>query len=341
MKKKIIFYFWIAIAIGLFSECAPNNNSKNQEVQQQVSQEQQEIEDESKLKPVENGKMYTVNGVSFNMIDVKGGTFTMGNTDYPSWVGKGTDELDNFYSQQVTLNDFAIGQTEVTCDLWKAVMGDFPLKRITKGTRAQIDARDAKIAEQYKDGYPMAYISYEYCMEFIKKLNEITGEKFRLPTEAEWEYAAAGGQADCHYIFSGSDIIDDVAWFNCKSTHPVMQLKPNQLGIYDMSGNVEELCEDFFDFKRDNWELSVVQLPPATNPVCRETTFKLNSHYSWNGLDKKKIFYRVVKGGSFKSYVTGELSDLYIHNRYFKVFHTTVETENNSGYEGVGFRLAR
>ena len=171
---------------------------------------------------------FTVNGVTFTMIAVEGGTFSMGATSE-----QGSDAFsDESPVHSVTLSDYHIGETEVMQELWQAVMGSNP---------------------SLFSGYPqrpVEWVSWNDCQTFIEKLNQLTGKNFRLPTEAEWEYAARGGNKSQGYKYSGSNTIDDVAWYTDNSssrrTHDVKTKQANELGIYDMSGNVWEWCQDWY-----------------------------------------------------------------------------------------------
>lgn len=170
-------------------------------------------------------KNYTVNGVTFTMISVQGGTFQMGATSEQQ-----NPDDDGKPVHTVTLSDYSIGETEVTQELWMAVMGSNP--SYFSGTNL-----------------PVEFVSWNYCQDFIKKLNGLTGANFRLPTEAEWEYAARGGNKSRQTQYAGSNNIDEVAWYINNSgskTHAVKTKQPNELGLYDMSGNVWEWCQDWY-----------------------------------------------------------------------------------------------
>ena len=179
---------------------------------------------------------FTVGGVTFTMVTVEGGTFTMQTTDSYQYH----DYLSYFdrQSHQVTLSSYCIGQTEVTQELWEAVMGSN--------------------LSYYNDDWkqPMENVSWNKCQEFILKLNAITGRRFRMPTEAEWEFAARGGNLGRGYAHSGGNDVNAVAWYwdNIPSQYQdsyicgpqrVAAKFPNELGLYDMNGNVAEMCQDY------------------------------------------------------------------------------------------------
>ena len=205
-------------------------------------------------------RTFTVNGVSFEMIAVEGGTFTMGATSE-----QGSDAYDDEKpAHQVTLSSYYIGKTEVTQELWQAVMGSNPSK--FSGTNL-----------------PVEKVSWEDCQSFVIKLNELTGKNFRLPTEAEWEYAARGGNKSNGFKFSGGNNIAEVAWYSengNKISHPVATKAPNELGIYDMSGNVWEWCSDWYSS-------SYYTSSSQTNPTGPNSgSYRVYRGGSWSGNDR-------------------------------------------------------
>ena len=222
------------------------------------------------------------NGISIEMVKVEAGTFMMGAT---SEMENPTDNEKPVH--QVTLtNDYYMGKYEVTQALWQTVMGSNP--------------------SEFKGGtLPVETVNWNDCQEFISKLNSMTGRKFRLPTEAEWEYAARGGKESRGYQYSGSSNISDVAWYDGNSgskTHAVGTKQPNEIGIYDMAGNVSEWCQD--------WKGSY-NSASQTNPI--------ENH---NGL------YRVHRGGGW-GYLVRYCRSSYRNN-----------SSPDERYDHVGLRLA-
>ena len=226
---------------------------------------------------------FTVNGVTFKMITIDGGTYTMGATEEQGSEYYGNERP----THQVRLSSYKIGQTEVTQKLWQAVMGSNPSNCTGDLQR------------------PVEKVSWNDCQTFITRLNQLTGKSFRMPTEAEWEFASRGGNLSQGYKFAGSNTLDDVAWFYDNSdntTHPVGTKTPNELGLYDMSGNVFEWCQDWFgDYS------GVAQ----TNPTGPTTGT-----------------YRVVRGGAWN------YSAKYCRLSY-RSYHSMTST-----YDRIGLRLA-
>jgi sulfatase modifying factor 1 len=176
---------------------------------------------QKKQKPTPSGSDYSI-----EMVDVKGGAFIMGCTSEQSDC-----QDDEKPARKVTVSSFSIGKYEVTQAQWRAVMGDNPSHFLGC------------------DRCPVEQVSWDDVQKFISKLNQLTGKEYRLPTEAEWEYAARGGSQSKGYQYSGSNNIDSVAWYGDESdgkTHTVGSKSPNELGIYDMTGNVWEWCMDIY-----------------------------------------------------------------------------------------------
>ncbi len=200
---------------------------------------------------------YTVAGIPFTMVVVDGGTFTMGATSELA-----DDANNNEYpTHQVSLLTYGIGETEVTQALWRIVMGVNPSDRVFN-----------------TNTYPVECVSWDDCQAFTYRLNLMTNMSFRLPTEAEWEFAARGGNKSKGYKYAGSNSIDEVAWYQENTntvTMPIAYKAPNELGLYDMSGNVEEWVYDRYGSYSGN----------AQNNPTGPTT----------GTD------RVVRGGSYAS----------------------------------------
>lgn len=223
---------------------------------------------------------YTVKGVSFDMVSVEEGTFLMGSNN---------DTKNEQPVHLATVSSFKIGRYEVTQALWQAVMGNNPSE--FKGANN-----------------PVNKVKWGDVHAFIGKLNELTGQNFRLPSEAEWEFAARGGNWGQVYQYSGSDNIDEVAWYKGNSgskIHEVGLKKPNELGIYDMTGNVEEWCMDI----------------GATYPI------------------KHIKDYVYTHDGYAKGYITrgGDAGSDKIASRVFRRYNTNPENYRNA----LGLRLAQ
>jgi formylglycine-generating enzyme required for sulfatase activity len=183
--------------------------------------------------------IYTIdiNGVTIKMILVEGGIFQMGSDQWKN---------DEKPTHEITLSNYYIGETEVTQELWQAVMGRNP--STFKGDNQR----------------PVETISWNDCQIFIKKLNALTNQQFKLPTEAEWEFAARGGNKSKGYNLSGGNSLAEVSWnlLNSKgTTFPVKQKIPNELGLYDMTGNVAEWCADYYNS-------NFYAQSPSSDPEC-------------------------------------------------------------------------
>lgn len=214
------------------------DESKSQDLQNK----QKEVEDLLLTPDSECKKTITVNNVVFTMILVKGGVFNIGETLYQ----EDKDLLQSYQEHKVLLDDYYIGETVVTQKLWAAIMGSNP-------------------SDNLGMNLPVESVSWDDANDFIETLNanpaiQEQGLTFALPTNAQWEYAARSGRKQDKYLYSGSDDIDEVAWYEKNSddkTHPVKKKTPNQLGLYDMSGNIFEWCQDYWKgyacHDDDNW----------------------------------------------------------------------------------------
>ena len=181
---------------------------------------------------------FTVEGVNFTMRRVEGGSFEMGATIEQE---SGADN-DEWPVHSVTVNDYYMGETEVTQALWYAVMGT------TVYEQRDYSNLDWPVIGEGPN-YPMYYISYDECQQFVRRLSDMTNQPFRIPTEAEWEFAARGGLYSQGYRYSGSNSIGSIAWYQAnsnKNAHAVKMLPSNELGLYDMTGNLWEWCYDWY-----------------------------------------------------------------------------------------------
>lgn len=171
---------------------------------------------------------FDVNGIPFDMQRVEGGVFVMGGTREQHRERISTD----LPTHTVALDAYYIASTEVTQALWKAVVPEWEF-----------------FEELYLPNFPISYISWNDCQEFVRRLDSITGMPFRLPTEAEWEYAARGGNRSKGFRFAGGNIVENVSWGLSNAgfrTHEVGKKQPNEVGLYDMTGNVSEWCSDWY-----------------------------------------------------------------------------------------------
>ncbi len=280
--KKLLFTLLTLMFCALFTSAYTWNKGEKCDCQGVANQGTQSVSAQPEApKPSPTGiegksRTFTVKGITFKMLPVSGGTFTMG----------ATPEMENPYddekpTHQVTVSSFLMGQTEVTQALWKAVMGSNP-------------------SEFRGDKRPVECVSWDDCKKFISKLNSLTGKHFRLPTEAEWEFAARGGNLSRHTPYSGSSDLDAVAWYGDNSadeTHPVATKQANELGLYDMSGNVYEWCSDWYgDYS------SSAQTDPAGPASGSNRVFRGGSWYNIAWCCRS----------SFRGYYTPDFRDFYL-----------------------------
>ena len=237
-------------------------------------------------------KTYTVNGVSFEMIAVKGGTFSMGCT-----VEQVDDCIDNELPvRTIALSDYYLGKHEVTVGLFRAFINETnyvtdadkdgfasiwtgTVWERKSGVNWECDAH-GNVRNISEDNHPVLFVSWYDARAFCEWLRTKTGHYFRLPTEAEWEYAARGGNKSQNYKYSGSNIIDNVAWYKDNSentTHPVGIKLPNELGIYDMSGNVAEWCFDWYDEYISDGQINLTGPANGSSRILRGGGWRFNT----------------------------------------------------------------
>lgn len=230
-----------------------------------------------------------LNDLVNDMVYVEGGSYIMGDEMHP----------DRFLPHRVFVSSFNISKYQVTQEEWEAILGNNPAEY--KG-----EPRN-----------PVECVSWDDCQNFIERLNELTGLSFRMPTEAEWEYAAKGGNRSQRYIYAGSNDLDEVAWYDNNSRskpHPVGKKKANELGLYDMIGNVQEWCSDWYD--RNYYVFSAEDNP--TGPKS----------------DQEGLKYKVSRGGSWRLYQSSKDT-----LNYSLIARRDYQHKDERSNE-VGFRLA-
>ena len=246
-KKWVGGIVLICLLVMIVGLVVKSNSSEVGDVSTLVEGEYQQGED----RVVEmNDRVVEMNGVKLTLKFVKAGSFRMGSPTTEK------DRKDDEAQFRVTLKDYWLGKTEVTQEQYEAVMGENP-SYFRKG-----------------GNYPVERVSWTGAMVFCERLTKAErangnlpdGYEYKLPTEAQWEYAARGGHKNSRYhIYSGGDEINDVAWYynnSKRSTHPVAQKHANELGLYDMSGNVEEWCRDIYEAN----PYSAIKEPPDDLP---------------------------------------------------------------------------
>ena len=270
MQKRFLGIMVTSVLLAMvFIAC--KDDDKEQEKEKE-GKKQEEVDNSGRI------TSFTVNGVSFDMVFVKGGTFTMGAAQDDSDA-----EVNEKPAHQVTLSDFSIGKFTVTQKLWEAVMGNNP---------SWLGGDDL---------LPVETVSWNDAQEFISKLNTATGKTFRLPTEAEWEYAARGGSKSKGYKYSGSNDINAVAWYAENreiDPHPVGTKAPNELGIYDMSGNVWEWCNDWYAIYTD----AIQTNPQGAESGCR----RVLRGCTWHGGHRNyRVSFRSNAAPDLRHYIIG------------------------------------
>lgn len=249
-----------------------------------------ENENKENNKDPEKGESFTealIPGLDLKMVYVEGGSFQMGAT--AEQVGDA--DSDEFPVHKVTLSPYYIGKYEVTQSQWEAVMG----------TTLE-DLADGRKIRGKGDDYPIYYVPWDKAEEFCEVLSAKTGKKYMLPTEAQWEYAARGGKKSKGFKYSGSDTLDKVAWYGGNNggdrVHVVGVKIANELGVYDMSGNVREWCSDWYGSydERD-----------VENPIGPEVGYyHVDRGGGWDDLDEDmRVSYRGYYGPDYDYYYRG------------------------------------
>ena len=211
-----------------------------------------------------------------DMVLVEGGTYMMGNPDRDR-----NDEYAKDVPHEVTLSSFYICKYEVTEALWTAVMGSNPSKY------------------PLGDNYPVEQVNWYDCQDFVEKLSELTGRHFRLPTEAEWEYAARGGKRSRGYRYSGSYALDEIGWHVGNAHYYKREVgtkKPNELGLYDMTGNVSEWCQDKLDIEYYHHSPSINPQGPDRSTYKDNRCFRGGSVCDDDKYDRLKVYTRFSSG---------------------------------------------
>ncbi|RHW76989.1 sulfatase [Colwellia sp. RSH04] len=267
--------------MSLFGCSSSSNSAKNKPLEMSVQTTEINAKQQFQLSENLHQKLLA------NMVWIEGGSFEMGSN---------TPEARNRErpAHQVTLDGFYLSKFEVTQDIFQQLMG---------WNNSYFQCEDC----------PMNNVSYFNMLLFIERLNKVTGKTFRLPTEAEWEYAAKGGAQSQHFLYSGSNNIDDIAWFSDnanKQSHPVGLKQPNELGLYDMTGNVWEFCQD--DMYRNAYKRG-----DRTNPLVLDT----NRHVKTKAM-------KVLRGGGYE--FSAKESLVFIRDG----------ATNNVRMADIGFRLA-
>ncbi len=236
---------------------------------------------ENKKKESETANSISIpvkDGINIEMIKVEAGTFMMGATKEV----KEPYKIELPAHEVLLTEDYYIGKYEVTQALWNVVM-------------------DSKYSTNDGDLLPKNYVSWNDCQEFIEKLNKITGLKFRLPTEAEWEYAARGGKKSKRYLYSGSNNVLDVAWYDGNSSnkrHPVGTKQANELGIFDMGGNVSEWCQDLWGQYQNDSQINPLGSSAGTKHVLRGGNYFFDIRICY-------LSYRMFAESNYKDALAG------------------------------------